>query len=348
MVRGLGERSRYPLPPGDVDTLQRSLHRRASAICWCSGRRSACQARRSDRTRGPRAGGERLRRKLRSLERRGQMPDADRRRAGRAAPVGRLTALSARDAGRAATRRRWRRRATQSRMRPATSSFGSTGSDSVEARPRRGAGRCWCRIRSPAPGAVTSLATIRSRRFSRSLRRRFLRRPSCVSAAKPTTSRRPFCAARPRQDVRACARARATNGPRALLQLARGRRRAAGSRRPRPPSRAPWRARNSASSARCISSAVVDRDGAHARRRRQRRRPASPAPPRRRAGARRARSHSPSCRSSGSTGSAPGSIASRVGPAETRTRSPRRSCGARTPATASTISPGSASRPAPS
>jgi hypothetical protein len=74
MVRGLGERSRYPLPAGTVD--------RFNALCTGSirdllvhRRRSACQA--ADPTgREALARAGALRRQLRSLKRRGQIPDA--------------------------------------------------------------------------------------------------------------------------------------------------------------------------------------------------------------------------------------------------------------------------------
>ena len=74
MVRGLGERSRYPLPPGAVD--------RFNGLCTASirdllvqRRRSACQV--ADPTgREALARAAALRRKLRSLKRQGQIPAA--------------------------------------------------------------------------------------------------------------------------------------------------------------------------------------------------------------------------------------------------------------------------------
>src|SRR5262249_5334113 len=74
MVRGLGERSRYPLPAGAVE--------RVNGLCASSipdplvnRRRSACQS--ADPTgREALARATALRRKLRSLKRRGEIPDA--------------------------------------------------------------------------------------------------------------------------------------------------------------------------------------------------------------------------------------------------------------------------------
>ena len=74
MVRGLGERSRYPLPPGAVE--------RFNGLCASSirdllvnRRRSACQS--ADPTgREALARATALRRQLRSLKRRGEIPDA--------------------------------------------------------------------------------------------------------------------------------------------------------------------------------------------------------------------------------------------------------------------------------
>src|SRR5262249_11019925 len=166
MVRGLGERSRYPLPAGAVD--------RFNGLCTAGirdllvqRRRSACQA--ADPTgREALARATALRRKLRSLKRRGEIPDAV------AAELNTLRPSAAsrahrprRSAGREAVR--WRRRTTQSRMRPATSSLGRTGSDSASP---SASSSCTMLVSDPkpAPGAVTSLATTRSRCFSRSLR----------------------------------------------------------------------------------------------------------------------------------------------------------------------------------
>src|SRR5579885_2538277 len=91
--------------------------------------------------------------------------------------------------------RRRRRAPTQSRMRAATAVFGSTGSASSSP----AASSRWTTFVSlpkPAPAAVTSLATIRSRCFVASLRRASAI-TSWVSAANPITSRFPLRAARP-------------------------------------------------------------------------------------------------------------------------------------------------------
>jgi hypothetical protein len=73
MVRGLGARSRYPLPASEVERFN-GLCATAIQDLLVHGRRSACQA--SDPTgRDALDRATALRRKLRSLKRRGQLPD---------------------------------------------------------------------------------------------------------------------------------------------------------------------------------------------------------------------------------------------------------------------------------
>ena len=195
--------------------------RRASAICWCSGRRSACQA--ADPT-----GREALARADGAAPQAAQpqaaRPDARRRRrrAGRAAPVGRLTRSAH------ATQRGPRRAAAGGAARPSRGYARRPRPSGAPGATPSGpsASRSWTMLVSepkPAPGAVTSLATIRSRRFSRSLRRAS---SVTVRPSRPRSRPRaggPCCAARPARmsGVRSSSSA---SGPRALLQLARGRR----------------------------------------------------------------------------------------------------------------------------
>src|SRR5579875_1139145 len=182
MMRHLGARSRYPLAAGEVE--------RFNALCVSAiedlllrGRESACQQ--ADPT-----GREALARGAAGGRCRPRSPPSCRRCARRSAPYAERAGRSRR--GLAAARRR---ATTQSRMRAATAVFGSTGSASSSP----AASSRWTTFVSlpkPAPAAVTSLATIRSRCFVASLRRASAI-TSWVSAANPITSRFPLRAARP-------------------------------------------------------------------------------------------------------------------------------------------------------
>jgi hypothetical protein len=74
MVRGLGDRSRYPLPQADVDRFN-GLCVSAIQDLLLHGHESACQH--ADPTgREALAQASLLRRKLRALKRKGEVPDA--------------------------------------------------------------------------------------------------------------------------------------------------------------------------------------------------------------------------------------------------------------------------------
>jgi hypothetical protein len=115
MVRGLGDRSRYPLPQGEVDRFKRPLRRRHPGHAPPRPRERV-PARRPDRARRARAG---------------ERPPSEAPRAqaeGRGARRDRCRDPRARELRRVGAGTPFRRAATQSRMRAATSSFGSTGS----------------------------------------------------------------------------------------------------------------------------------------------------------------------------------------------------------------------------
>ena len=299
MVRGLAARSRYPLPQ-PRSSASTHLRRRNPGHAACTASESACQH--ADPTgREAIARAERPRRKLRALSGRGQMPDAIVAELARALGAGRLT-LSARGArGRvAAARPPARDPVEDARRRPRPSA--------AAAAPRRA--RCASIRRTtfvstpkPASGAVTSFATIRSSRFSRSLRRASAT-TSCVSAAKPTSSA-PRPSARPSaaEDVGvALELERERRRPLLELPAQRLARPVVGDRRRHHDHRRASRTRPRAPLH--LARRVVDRHDPHARRRPERRRPAH----QRDLGAAPARdardARSPSCRSTGSRGSA--------------------------------------------
>ena len=169
---------------------------RRSRTCCCTGAESACQARRSDRPRGA-AHARRAAPQAAQPQapRRGARPPS-RPSCARSAVRG-LTRLSARGAAGAAARARRARPSRGSGRRPRPSAAAAAPR---RARRRRSACTTLVSEPKPAPGAVTSFATIRSSRFSRSLRARL--RDDVVRLGREADDEPPALAARQaRQDV---------------------------------------------------------------------------------------------------------------------------------------------------